>query len=60
MNEAQSLSFTAEVKRVSSSKTTSLDKEYTLVVVSDDPTVNTLGLLPADTLIKITVEVDNG
>jgi hypothetical protein len=49
--------FTAEIKQVSSRKTASLDMEYKLTLVSDDPTVNTLGLLSADSLVKVSVEV---
>jgi len=52
------LSFIAEIKQVSSKKTASLDIEYRLVLASDDPMVNTLGLIGADSLVRVTVEVE--
>lgn len=60
MPQKDAVSFTAEVKEVKSSKTASLDMVYRLVLISDDPTVNSLGLLSADSLVNVTVEVVNG
>ncbi|MDL2342325.1 MAG: hypothetical protein QFB87_04590 [Patescibacteria group bacterium] len=60
MIAADRVDFIAEIKEVKSYKTSSGDMVYRLVVISDDPQVNALGLLNADTLVKLTVEVDNG
>lgn len=54
MNEVK---FIAEIKEVKSRKTASNDMEYRLVVVTDDPALMALGLLDAQTLIKLSVEV---
>lgn len=50
------VTFDAEVKKVSSRKTASLDMEYQVVLVSDDPNVMNLGVYAADVLFKITVK----
>lgn len=51
------LSFVAEIKQVTSKKTASLDVSYQLLLLTDDPTVMSLGLLDGNTLIKVSVEV---
>lgn len=54
------IEFTAEVKKTSSKKLASLDVEYQTVLATTDPGMYKLGLLPAESLIKVTVEVVNG
>lgn len=54
-NGGDSLSFLAEIKQVSAKKTASLDLEYRVVFSSDDPVVNSLGLVSADQLVRVTV-----
>lgn len=51
-----SLKFHAEIKQVSSKTLASLDKEYKVVLVTNDPNVLGLGALDADTLASVTVE----
>jgi hypothetical protein len=51
------IEFVAEIKQVTSKKTASLDMEYRVVLASDDELVNTLGLVNADSLVKVRVEV---
>ena len=51
------LKFTAEIKQVNARKAVSLDIIYKLVLQTDDVKVLSLGALPADTMIKVTVEV---
>lgn len=57
MAKKDAISFTAEIKQVNSKKTPSLDMEYRVTFIGDDPTINTLGLLSANTLVKVSVEV---
>lgn len=57
------LTYTCEIKKVQSKKTQSLDLEYEAILRTSDPGLLELGLIPADTLVKITVtpiEVENG
>ena len=51
------LSFQAEITQVNARKAVSLDIIYKLVLQTDDVKVLSLGALPAETLIKVTVEV---
>lgn len=51
------IEFVAEIKQVSTKKTASLDMEYRVVLASNDPLVNTLGLVDADSLVNCRVEV---
>lgn len=51
------IEFVAEIKQVSTKKTASLDLEHRVVLASDDPLVNTLGLVDADSLVNVRVEV---
>jgi len=52
------MEFIAEVKKVSQRKTASLDQVYQVVLETDNPQILDLGKLPADVVVKITVEVD--
>lgn len=52
------LKFTAEVKQVSSKKTASLDLIYRVVLETEDPSILSLGTLPADQLVNVEVSVD--
>lgn len=51
------LTFTAEVKKVTSKKLASLDVEFQAVLSSQDLEMYALGQLPAESLLKVTVEV---
>lgn len=53
------LQFMAEVKEVKSRKLASLDVSYRVILETDDPSVLSLAALSADTLLQVTVEVDN-
>ena len=55
--QVQLSKFLAEIKKVSSRKSASLDVVYQLVLETDDQTIMDLGKLPADALLKITVEL---
>lgn len=48
--------FIAEIKQVTSRKTASLDIEYKVVLVTNDPQVMNLGLIEADRLVDVVVE----
>lgn len=52
------MQFIAEVKKVSQRKTASLDQVYQVVLETDNSQILDLGKLPADVIVKITVEVD--
>ena len=54
------LTFTAEIKKVSSKKLASLDIEFQATLASNELDLYALGQLPADSLIKVTCEVING
>lgn len=54
------LQFEAEIKKVSSKKLASLDIEYNAVLSGTDPMIHTLGLLDAETRVRVTVEVIDG
>lgn len=54
------MNFKAEIKRTSQRKTASLDNVYQIVLETDNPKLLDLGKLAPDTLIKVTIEVDNG
>ena len=55
MNE---LNFTAEVKKVEATKLASLDVAYRVTLVTDDSTVLALGALNGDTMLKVSMEVE--
>jgi len=49
--------FNAEIKKTSQRKAASMDNVYQLVLETDNPMILDLSKLPADTLLKIVVEV---
>lgn len=53
------IEFPAEIKQVSSRKLASLDVEYKLVLVTNDPSILQLGALNADMLVDVTVETQD-
>lgn len=53
----QAITFDAEIKKVSSKKLASLDIEYQCVLASNDLNLYSLGELPADAIVTVTVEV---
>lgn len=50
----------AEIKKTSQRKTSSLDNVYQVVLETENPQLLQLGVLPPDTILKVTFEVDNG
>lgn len=54
------MQFQAEIKEVKSRKTASLDNVYRIVLETNDSNLMTLGMLPADTLVSVSVESENG
>lgn len=58
--ETNKLIVIAEIKKTQQRKTASLDNIYQVVLESDDPQLLSLGLLPPDTTVKVTFEVNNG
>lgn len=54
------ISFDAEVKKVTSKKLASLDMEYQAVLSSTDLNLYQLGTLDADQMVTVTVEIING
>jgi len=50
------LKVIAEIKEVKSFKAVSGDKIYRLVVITENPKLMALGLLDAETLIKLNIE----
>lgn len=60
MSDEGTMKFLAEIKQVSSKTVASLDKEYRVVLAGEDPAINDLGLIPPQTLVEVTVEVQNG
>lgn len=60
MSKAEAkLIFSAEIKRTSQRKAASLDNIYQIVLETDNPELLDLGKLPSDTLVKVTIEVQN-
>jgi hypothetical protein len=51
------MEFNAEIKKTSQRKAASMDNVYQLVLETENPSILDLGKLPADTLLKIVVEV---
>lgn len=49
-------SFLAEIKSTKQLKKASLDNEYSILLVSDNPEVLDLGKLPSDVMVRVTVE----
>lgn len=54
----KTITFDAEVKKVSSKKLASLDMEFQVVLASQDEHMYALGLVDANKIITVTVEVD--
>lgn len=52
------MEFIAELKRTSQTKKVSLDNEYQILFLTDNPMVMDLGKLASDTRFKVTVDVD--
>lgn len=48
--------FVAEIRKVTSKKTASLDIVYQVVLETNDPAVMMLGAINADMLVDVTVE----
>ena len=49
---------TAEVKKVEATKLASLDVAYRVTLITDDSTVLALGALDGDTMLKVSMEVE--
>lgn len=52
------LEFTAEVRKVEARKLASLDVSYQVVLYTDNPAVLALGALSGDSVLKVSVEVE--
>ena len=52
------MKFQAEIKNVSSKKLASLDIEYTVKLITNDPEVLNLATLPGDTLINVDIGIN--
>lgn len=50
------ITFTAQITKVVSKTTASMDKEYQVTIVTDDPTALNAGLLSSETTVKVTLE----
>lgn len=55
MAGTHTFSFTAEVKEVSSKKTASLDVQYRVSLLTDNPAVLALGTLNGDTFVNVEI-----
>ena len=53
------MKFKAELKKAELVKKTSLDNEYRVVLVTDNPQILDLGKLPYDTMFKVDMDIDN-
>lgn len=53
----KTITFDAEIKKVSSKKLASLDVEFSVVLNSQDEHMYALGLVDANKIITVTVEV---
>lgn len=54
------IEFIAEVREVKSKKLITNDLEYKVVFNSDNPIILELARIPADQLVKVTVETHDG
>jgi len=52
------MEFKAEIKQTRQIKK-ALDNEYQLTLVTDNPMIMDLGKLPSDTVVNVTIELDN-
>lgn len=50
------ISFTAEIKRTSQFKKASLDNEYQILLITDNPNILELGKLPPDITVEVTIK----
>ena len=51
------MEFIAEITQTKQRKLVSLDNQYELKLVTDDPNIMDLGKLPPDVLVKVKVEI---
>lgn len=58
MKEFKGINFIAQVQEVKSKKTMSQDIEYKLTLITDDPTILSLGLIQAQTNVVVTVSME--
>lgn len=56
--QSDTITFTAEIKQVNSRKTASLDIEHKIVLVSNDPALVALSIVPADATVKVTIRAN--
>ena len=49
------ISFIAEIKEVKSKKTASMDIEYSIRLTTDNPTTLSLGEIPADQTVTVSI-----
>jgi hypothetical protein len=59
MAEKHKITFPAEIKLVSSKKTASLDKEYRVVLATNDQSAMLLDVFSSDVLVDVTVEAQD-
>jgi len=52
------MEFIAEVKRTSQVKKASLDNEFSVLFVTDNPLILDLGKLSSDTTVRVRVEIN--
>lgn len=57
-DDSNAFEFMAEVIEVKSKKLVSLDVEYRVILRGDNPAILELGRLPADTMLKVIIEID--
>lgn len=50
------ITFTAEIKRTSQLKKASLDNEYQLLLITDNPNILELGKLDPDITVEVTIK----
>ena len=51
-------SFIAQLKQVQAKTTASGDKEYSVRLITDDPSALELGLVPSDKTVRVTIVED--
>jgi len=52
------MEFLAEIKSTKQTKKVSNDNVYTLLLETDNPMILDLGKLPADTVVKVKVQIN--
>ena len=50
------MKFKAEIKNVQMNKLVSLDNEYKLTLITNDPTILELGKIPSDTIVDVEIK----